>query len=102
MKQFRPDEQPKKESNMRRAVSDEVLSIVRETVSTDTASVTLPSNAVEAMISRIDHQDKMLRAYRVLITCHDNYLCEVDKTAAVSEHFGRLEAVKQIMTELKI
>ena len=43
-------------------------------VSMNTANVTLPSNAVEAMINRIDHQDKMLRAYRVLVACHDNYL----------------------------
>ena len=43
---------------MRGAISDEVLSIVREMVSMNTANVTLPSNAVEAMINRIDHQDK--------------------------------------------
>ena len=64
---------------MRGAISDEVLSIVREMVSMNAANVTLPSNAVEAMINRIDRQDKMLRAYRVLVACHDNYLSEVDK-----------------------
>lgn len=83
-------------------ISDEVLSIVREMVSMNTANVTLPSNAVEAMINRIDHQDKMLRAYRVLVACHDNYLSEVDKTTAVSERFDRLEAARKIVAELEI
>lgn len=83
-------------------ISDEVLSIVREMVSLNTANVTLPSNAVEAMINRIDHQDKILRAYRVLVACHDNYLCEVDKTTDVSERLLRLESARQIVAELEI
>ena len=83
-------------------ISDEVLSIVRKRVILNTVNVTLPSNAVEAMINRIDHQDKMLRAYRVLVACHDNYLSEVDKTTAVSERFGRLEAARKIVAELEI
>ena len=81
-------------------ISDEVLSIVREMVSLK--NVTLPSNAVEAMINRIDHQDKILRAYRVLVACHDNYLCEVDKTTDVSERLRRLESARQIVAELEI
>ena len=84
---------------MRGAISDEVLSIVREMVSVNTANVTLPSNAVEAMINRIDHQDKMLR---VLVACHDNYLCEVDKTTDVSERLLRLESAREIVAELEI
>ena len=87
---------------MRGAISDEVLSIVREMVSINTANVTLPSNAVEAMINRIDHQDKMLRAYRVLVACHDNYLCEVGKNTTVSARFDRLEAAREIVAELEI
>lgn len=82
-------------------ISDEVLSIVREMISKNTANVTLPSNAVEAMINRIDHQDKMLRAYRTLVACHDNYLCWVDKTADVSERLLRLESARQIVAELE-
>lgn len=81
-------------------ISDEVLSIVRKMVSLK--NVTLPSNAVEAMINRIDHQDKILRAYRVLVACHDNYLCEVDKTTDVSERLRRLESARQIVAELEI
>lgn len=81
-------------------ISDEVLSIVREMVGLKNA--TLPSNAVEAMINRIDHQDKILRAYRVLVACHDNYLCEVDKTTDVSERLRRLESARQIVAELEI
>ena len=73
-------------------ISDEVLSIVRKRVILNTVNVTLPSNAVEAMINRIDHQDKILRAYRVLVACHDNYLCEVDKTTDVSERLRRLKS----------
>lgn len=83
-------------------ISDEVLSIVRKRVILNTVNVTLPSNAVEAMINRIDHQDKILRAYRVLVACHDNYLCEVDKTTDVSEHLRRLESARQIVAELEI
>lgn len=83
-------------------ISDEVLSIVRKRVILNTVNVTLPSNAVEAMINRIDHQDKMLRAYRVLVACHDNYLCEVDKNTMVSERFDRLEAAREIVAELEI
>ncbi len=83
-------------------ISDEVLSIVRERVSLNAANVTLPSNAVEAMFNRIDHQDKILRAYRVLVACHDNYLCEVDKTTDVSERLRRLESARQIVAELEI
>ncbi len=65
-------------------------------------NVTLPAYGVEAMFNRIDRQDKMLRAYRVLVACHDNYLSEVDKTTAVSERFDRLEAARQIVAELEI
>ena len=83
-------------------ISDEVLSIVREMASLNTANVTLPSNAVEAMINRIDHQDKILRAYRVLVACHDNYLCNGDKTTDVSERLRRLESARQIVAELEI
>ncbi len=83
-------------------ISDEVLSIVREMASLNTANVTLPSNAVEAMINRIDHQDKILRAYRVLVACHDNYLCKGDKTTDVSERLRRLESARQIVAELEI
>ena len=83
-------------------ISDEVLSIVRKRVILNTVNVTLPSNAVEAMINRIDHQDKILRAYRVLVACHDNYLCEVDKTTDVSEHLRRLESARQIVAELEV
>ena len=82
-------------------ISDEVLSIVREMASLNTANVTLPSNAVEAMINRIDHQDKILRAYRVLVACHDNYLCKGDKTTDVSERLRRLESARQIVAELE-
>ena len=85
---------------MRGAISDEVLSIVREMVSMNAANVTLPSNAVEAMINRIDRQDKMLRAYRVLVACHDNYLSEVDKTTAVSDRFDWLDAARKRGAEL--
>ncbi len=70
--------------------------------SLNTANVTLPSNAVEAMINRIDHQDKILRAYRVLVACHDNYLCKGDKTTDVSERLRRLESARQIVAELEI
>lgn len=83
-------------------ISDEVLSIVRKRVILNTVNVTLPSNAVEAMINRIDHQDKILRAYRVLVACHDNYLCEVDKTTDISERLRRLESARQIAAELEI
>ena len=83
-------------------ISDEVLSIVREMASLNTANVTLPSNAVEAMINRIDHHDKILRAYRVLVACHDNYLCKGDKTTDVSERLRRLESARQIVAELEI
>ena len=83
-------------------ISDEVLSIVREMASLNTANVTLPSNAVEAMINRIDHQDKILRAYRVLVACHDNYLCKGYKTTDVSERLRRLESARQIVAELEI
>ena len=83
-------------------ISDEVLSIVREMASLNTANVTLPSNAVEAMINRIDHQDKILRAYRVLVACHDNYLCKGDTTTDVSERLRRLESARQIVAELEI
>ena len=83
-------------------ISDEVLSIVRKRVILNTVNVTLPSNAVEAMINRIDHQDKILRAYRVLVACHDNYLCEVDKTTDVSERLRRLESARPIVAELEI
>ena len=83
-------------------ISDEVLSIVREMASLNTTNVTLPSNAVEAMINRIDHQDKILRAYRVLVACHDNYLCKGDKTTDVSERLRRLESARQIVAELEI
>ena len=85
---------------MRGAISDEVLSIVREMVSMNAANVTLPSNAVEAMINRIDRQDKMLRAYRVLVACHDNYLSEVDKTTAVAQGYDWLEAARQCVAVL--
>ena len=84
---------------MRGAISDEVLSIVREMVSMNAANVTLPSNAVEAMINRIDRQDKMLRAYRVLVACHDNYLSEVDKTTAVSDRGDWGEAARKMGAE---
>ena len=83
-------------------ISDEVLSIGREMASLNTAHVTLPSNAVEAMINRIDPQDKILRAYRVLVACHDNYLCKGDKTTDVSERLRRLESARQIVAELEI
>ena len=83
-------------------ISDEVLSIVRKRVILNTVNVTLPSNAVEAMINRIDHQDKILRAYRVLVACHDNYLCEVDKTTDVYVRLRRLGSARQIVAELEI
>lgn len=38
-----------------KAISDEVLSIVREMVERNTATTALPSNAVKAMINRIDY-----------------------------------------------
>lgn len=87
---------------MSRTISDEVLSIVREMVSLNTANVTVPSSVVETMIARIDHQDKIIRAYRVLVACHDNYLCEVDKTIIASERFRGLEAARQTVAELEI
>lgn len=82
------------------AISDEVLSIVREMVSLNTVNVTLPSNVVEAMVNRIDHQDKLIRAYGVLVARHDNYLCEVDKTIVPSFRLHRLESARQIVAEL--
>ena len=54
------------------------------------------------MIARIDHQDKLIRAYGVLVACHDNYLCEVDKTIVTSERLHRLESARQIVAELEI
>ena len=76
------------------AISDEVLSIVREMSNTRDSSVTLPSQTVAAIIARIDRQDKLIRAYRVLVACYDNLLCGVDKTAVESERLA-----KQDLTE---
>ena len=83
------------------AISDEVLSIVREMSNTRDSSVTLPSQTVAAIIARIDRQDKLIRAYRVLVACNDNLLCGVDKTAVESERLIGLEAARQIVAELE-
>ncbi len=83
------------------AISDEVLSIVREMSNTRDSSVTLPSQTVAAMIARIDRQDKLIRAYRVLVACYDNLLCGVDKTSVESERLIGLEAARQIVAELE-
>lgn len=58
-----------------KAISDEVLSIVREMVERNTATTALPSNAVKAMINRIDYQDKLLDAYRAFAGLYDEWLC---------------------------
>ena len=58
-----------------KAISDEVLSIVREMVERNTATTALPSNAVKAMINRIDYQDKLLDAYRAFAGSYDEWLC---------------------------
>ena len=55
---------------MNGVISDEILSIVREMMDLNAASVTLPSHVVTAMTARIDHQDKLLRAYRTLENCY--------------------------------
>ena len=83
------------------AISDEVLSIVREMSNTRDSSVTLPSQTVAAIIARIDRQDKLIRAYRVLVACYDNLRCGVDKTAVESERLIGLEAARQIVAELE-
>ena len=83
------------------AISDEVLSIVREMSNTRDSSVTLPSQTVAAMIARIDRQDKLIRAYRVLVACYDNLLCGVDKTSVESERLIGMEAARQIVAELE-
>ncbi len=83
---------------MSSAISDEVLSIAREELSLGRA---LPRNVVEAMLARIDHQGRIIRAYGVLVACHDNYLVEVDKTTEVSERLRRLDQAREIVAELE-
>lgn len=56
---------------------------------------------VDGVIARIDRQDKLIRAYRVLVACYDNLLCGVDKTAVESERLIGLEAARQIVAELE-
>ncbi|HJA79970.1 MAG TPA: hypothetical protein H9784_10475 [Candidatus Desulfovibrio intestinavium] len=70
------------------AISDEVLSIVRNMLSSSPRYVTLPSHVVSAMVKRIDLQDKRLHANRLVVDCHDKYFGEVDKTTAVFERFN--------------
>ncbi|WP_300786488.1 hypothetical protein [uncultured Desulfovibrio sp.] len=70
------------------AISDEVLSIVRDMLSSSARYVTLPSHVVSAMVKRIDLQDQRLHANRLVVDCHDKYLGEVDKTTAVFERFN--------------
>ena len=79
-------------------ISGEVLSIVREELS---LGHTLPRNVVEAMTARIDHQNRIIRTYGVLVACHDNYLIEVDKTTGVSERLRRLDQAREIVAELE-
>ena len=86
---------------MSNPISNEALSIVREMVSYGHPSVVLPPHVVKEMITRIDEQNKRIIAYRVLVACHDNYLCEVDKSNDASERLYRLEAARAKLAELQ-
>lgn len=86
---------------MRTPISDEALSIVCEMVNLGTPSVVLPPHVVEEMIARIDHQDRLILAYAMLVDRHDEYLCEVDKTTVVHERLLRLEKAREAVAALE-
>ena len=86
---------------MIRPITDAALSIVREMHSAGTPCMVLPPHVVAEMIARIDHQNNVLQAYDRLVDCHDNYLCEVDKTSTASERLRMLEKAREKVAELK-
>ena len=79
---------------MPKPISEEPLSVVREMLSCGKSTIPLPTYVVEELLAKIDAQNKKLKAYAVLVNCHDNYLCEVDTTAHASERLYRLEAAR--------
>lgn len=85
---------------MHKAITDASLSIVREVVSIGSTQIVLPLDVVKEMIARIDIQDKKIRAYKALVDCHDNYLCEVDQTSAVSQRLLCLEKARQELNRI--
>ena len=88
----------RKEKSMK-AISDEVLSIVREMVERNTATTALPSNAVKAMINRIDYQDKLLDAYRAFAGLYDEWLCS-DGAVGI-RHASEVAGTRQIVADLE-
>ncbi|WP_302538838.1 hypothetical protein [Bilophila wadsworthia] len=82
-----------------KAISDEVLSIVREMVERNTATTALPSNAVKAMINRIDYQDKLLDAYRAFAGLYDEWLCS-DGAVGI-RHASEVAGTRQIVADLE-
>jgi hypothetical protein len=85
---------------MHKPITDASLSIVREVVSIGSTPIALPLNVVKEMIARIDIQGKKIRAYKTLVDCHDNYLCEVDQTSAVSQRLLCLEKARQELNKI--
>ena len=86
---------------MNGTISDEILSIVRETSGLGGASITLPSHVVTAMTARIDHQDKLLRAYRTLEDCYRDCLRAAGHGAVKMECVDRLVAAQRTVAELE-
>lgn len=86
---------------MNEMISDEILSIVRETSGLGGASITLPSHVVTAMTARIDHQDKLLRAYRTLENCYRECLRAVGHGAVEMECVDRLVAAQGTVADLE-
>lgn len=87
---------------MRKVISDEVLSIVREMIGLlDTANTTLPSSVVEAMVDRIDYQDKLIRAHRVLVDCYDECLRGGGVGFAGIRCVHKIASARQVVADLE-
>ena len=82
-------------------ISDEVLSIVRERIGLSGANVALPSHVVTAMTARIDHQDKLLRAYRTLKDCYRECLRAAGHGTVEMECVDRLVAAQRTVADLE-
>ena len=90
-----------KENSMNGMISDEVLSIVREGIGLSGANVALPSHVVTAMTARIDHQDKLLRAYRTLADCYCDCLWAAGHGAVEMECLDKLVAARGAVADLE-
>lgn len=86
---------------MNEMISDEVLSIVRETIGPGGRYITRPSHIVTAMIARIDHQDKLLRAYRTLDACYRECLRAMERGSIELECLDKLVAARGAVADLE-